>query len=233
MEEISNVDTRTIASYNKHFYLVRKHVCEYWYHIPEQDEFHKNWKESGLTINKITFTQLSQPALGWLKVCYDVDKHHSLHSLYRLAIGYFRGGERGEVVESYPSFPCKFGSHSKSLCFWFSLREVVFKLAGRPVGKTAAPIPREATQTPGYVRSQIWFGLGTHLGTVRPRYRTGVPLPSRCCILYIIFSINIRTEYFKHAAHSLFFSSKCRLFHNATFYSSCFIHILHTGCAKI
>ena len=41
-----------------------------------------------------SFLDLSQPALGWLKVCYDVDKHLSLPSLYgyRLAIGYFRGG---------------------------------------------------------------------------------------------------------------------------------------------
>ena len=30
------------------------------------------------------------------------------------------------------------------------------------------------------------------------------PLISRCCILYI-YSTNIRTEYFKHAAYSLFF----------------------------
>ena len=30
------------------------------------------------------------------------------------------------------------------------------------------------------------------------------PLTSRCCILYI-YSTNIRTEYFKHAAHSLVF----------------------------
>ena len=30
-----------------------------------------------------------------------------------------------------------------------------------------------------------------------------------------------------------FFSSKCRLFHNATFFGSCVIHILYTGCAKI
>jgi hypothetical protein len=52
---------------------------------------------------------------------------------------------------------------------------------------------------------------------------------------YIFFSTNIRvsTEYFKHAAHSPFFSSKCRLFHNATFFGSCIIHILHTRCAKI
>jgi hypothetical protein len=41
------------------------------------------------------------------------------------------------------------------------------------------------------------------------------------------------TEYFKHAAHSPFFSSKCRLFHNATFFGPYIIHILHTGCAKI
>jgi hypothetical protein len=59
-----------------------------------------------------------------------------------------------------------------------------------------------------------------------------IPLPSRCCILYI-FSTNISTEYFKHAAHSLFFSSKCHLFHNIPFFGSCIIHILRTGCAKI
>ena len=65
-------------------------------------------------------------------------------------------------------------------------------------------------------------------------YRTGLLLPSRCCILYIyIFPTNISTEYFKHVAHSPFFFSKCRLFHNATIFGSCIIHILHTGCAKI
>ena len=45
-------------------------------------------------------------------------------------------------------------------------------------------------------------------------------LTSRRCIVYI-YSTNISTEYFKHAAHSLFFSSsKCRLFHNATFFGA-------------
>ena len=39
---------------------------------------------------------------------------------------------------------------------------------------------------------------------MRPIYRTGTPLPSRHPILYI-FSTNIRTEYFKHAAYSPFF----------------------------
>ena len=34
--------------------------------------------------------------------------------------------------------------------------------------------------------------------------------------------------------HNLrFFSSKCRLFHNATLFGSCIIRILPTGCAKI
>jgi len=47
-----------------------------------------------------------------------------------------------------------------------------------------------------------------------------------------IFSTTISTEYFKHAAHSPFFSSNCRLFHNVTFFGSCIIHILHTGVLK-
>jgi hypothetical protein len=42
------------------------------------------------------------------------------------------------------------------------------------------------------------------------------PLTHRCCI-FLICSTDIRTEYFKHAALSVFSSSKCRLFHNATF----------------
>jgi hypothetical protein len=35
----------------------------------------------------------------------------------------------------------------------------------------------------------------------------------------------ISTEYFNHAAHYPFFSSKCRLFNNATFFGSCITHI--------
>ena len=58
-------------------------------------------------------------------------------------------------------------------------------------------------------------------------------LTSRRYILNIYLT-NILTEYFKHAAHSLFFfSSRCCLFHNAIFHGSCNIHILNTGCAKI
>ena len=58
-------------------------------------------------------------------------------------------------------------------------------------------------------------------------------LTSRPCILNI-YSTDILTEYFKHVAHSpFFFSSRCRLFHNAIFFGSCNIHILNTECAKI
>jgi hypothetical protein len=52
-------------------------------------------------------------------------------------------------------------------------------------------------------------------------------------IYFFLFSTNISTEYFKHAAHSPFFSSKCLLFHNATFFGSCIINILHTGVLKL
>ena len=56
---------------------------------------------------------------------------------------------------------------------------------------------------------------------------------SRRCILSI-YSTNILTEYFKHAAHSLFFPpSRCLLFQNAIYFGSFNIHILYTGCAKI
>ena len=70
--------------------------------------------------------------------------------------------------ESCPSFRCKFVGRSPLLCFGVSLREVVFKLVGRPVGETAASIPRGASQTPGYLKELklvwfglVWFGLGT------------------------------------------------------------------------
>ena len=57
-------------------------------------------------------------------------------------------------------------------------------------------------------------------------------LTSRRCILNI-YSTNTLTEYFKQAAHSpFFFSSRCCLFHNATSFGSCNIHILNTVCAK-
>jgi len=45
----------------------------------------------------------------------------------------------------------------------------------------------------------------------------------------VFFSRNVSTEYFKHVAHSPFLSSKCRLFHNVTFFGSCIIYIYIQG----
>ena len=58
-------------------------------------------------------------------------------------------------------------------------------------------------------------------------------LTSRRCILNI-YSTNILTEYFKHAAHSPFYSLQDAVyFIMLSFVGSCNIHILNTGCAKI
>jgi hypothetical protein len=52
---------------------------------------------------------------------------------------------------------------------------------------------------------------------------------------YIFLTTNISTEYFKHSAHSPFFSSKCRLFHHATVFVpvlfTCYIEfVLKSKC---
>jgi hypothetical protein len=93
---------------------------------------------------------LSQPALGWLKVCYDVDKHLSLPSSFgcQLVFGYFRGGERRRD-ESYPSFRCKFGGRSLLLCFWFSLRGVVLSWLTGQWGRLQPRFPVELRRRQG------------------------------------------------------------------------------------
>ena len=59
------------------------------------------------------------------------------------------------------------------------------------------------------------------------------PLTSRCCILYI-YSTNIGTEYFKHAANSPFFPlQNVVYFIMLPFFGFCVTHILYTECAKI
>jgi hypothetical protein len=68
---------------------------------------------------------------------------------------------------------------------------------------------------------------------VRPIYRTGTPLPSKHPILYI-FLTNICTEFFKNAAHTLFFPLQNAVYViMPPFFDTCIIRILHTGCAKI
>ena len=60
-----------------------------------------------------------------------------------------------------------------------------------------------------------------------------VPLTSRCCIFFI-YSTNIRPEYFKHAAYSLFFPLQNAVyFVMLPFFGSRIIHILYTECAQI
>jgi hypothetical protein len=49
---------------------------------------------------------------------------------------------------------------------------------------------------------------------------------------YIFFQQIYVQNFFKHAAHCVFSTSKCLLFHNATFFGSCIIRILHTGVLK-
>jgi hypothetical protein len=75
----------------------------------------------------------------------------------------------------------------------------------------------------------------THINRLTPNgHFSGRTAPLTYMMLhFLIYSTNIRTEYFKHAAHSPFFSSsKCRLFRNATFFGSCIIHIVYTGVLK-
>jgi hypothetical protein len=58
------------------------------------------------------------------------------------------------------------------------------------------------------------------------------PLTYRCSIVLFIqqlYVLNILNK----LTLSVFSSSKCRLFHNATIFGSCIIHILYTGWAKI
>ena len=51
---------------------------------------------------------------------------------------------------------------------------------------------------------------------------------------FFIYSTNIPTEYFKHAAHSPFFPLQNAVyFIMLPFFGSCIIHILNTGCTKI
>ena len=102
----------------------------------------------------------------------------------------------------------------------------------------------EGVERPGMADNQAWrrgctcivftvFGTLTFRNRASYIYRTGTPLPSKHPILYFFRQIYVLI-FFKYAAHSpFFFFSNCRLFHNATFFGSCIIHILHTGCAKI
>ena len=66
---------------------------------------------------------------------------------------------------------------------------------------------------------------------MHPIYRMGVKFPSRFPILYLFNKYPYRI-FQTCCIISIFFSSKCRLFHNATLFGFCITHILNTGCAK-
>ena len=62
-------------------------------------------------------------------------------------------------------------------------------------------------------------------------YRTGVKLPFRCPILYL-FNKYPYWMFLTCCIISIFSSSKCHLFHNATLFGFCITHILNTGVLK-
>ena len=104
---------------------------------------------------------VSQPALGWLKVCYDVDKHLSLPSLYgyRLATVYFRYGERGG--ESFRSFRCKFVGRSVLLCFGFLYEKSSLSWLAGQWGDCSLDPPWSYADARVFKGAKIGFGLGT------------------------------------------------------------------------
>ena len=66
---------------------------------------------------------------------------------------------------------------------------------------------------------------------MRPIYRKGVKLPSRCPILYLLNKYPYWI-FQTCCIISIFVSLKCRLFHNATLFGFCITHILNTGVLK-
>jgi len=88
--------------------------------------------------------------------------------------------------------------------------------------------------TVGLIKKQdIYRSVELTFKNLAPYIQDGRTTTLQMLHFMYFFSTNISTEYFKHAAHSPFFSSKCRLFYIATLFGSCIIYILHTRCAQI
>ena len=82
-------------------------------------------------------------------------------------------------------------------------------------------------------RSTLDMGVLGYIGIVQHKEHSpevlSIPPGTSCIFIQQIYVLNIL-----NMLHNLrFFSSKYSLFHNATFFGSCIIHILNTGCAKI
>jgi len=81
-----------------------------------------------------------------------------------------RGGEGGGGVSCIRAFAVSLGGHILLLCFWFSLREVVFKLFGRPVGKDCSLDPpwsyadAQVISLVWGLQNSVWILLFWHTG---------------------------------------------------------------------
>ena len=81
-------------------------------------------------------------------------------------------------------------------------------------------------------RSTLDIGVLGYNGTVQHKEYSpevlSIPPVTPCIVIQQLFVLNILI-----VLHNLrFFSSKCRLYHNATYFGSCIINILNTGVLK-
>ena len=74
-----------------------------------------------------------------------------------------------------------------------------------------------------------------HINLLTPNANySGRTAPLTSKVAFYIFIQQIQVLNILNVVYTLrFFSSKCSLFHNSNLFSSCIIHILYTGCAKI
>jgi len=83
-------------------------------------------------------------------------------------------------------------------------------------------------------RKQILPAVGTRCADhVTPLYPQKLALTSPTGGGRSVSIVRVRTKATEFYILSVFFSSKCSLFHNSNVFESCIIHILYTGCAKI
>jgi hypothetical protein len=97
--------------------------------------------------------------------------------------------------------------------------------------RTAQKERIETNQMDGLLALDVCLTFRNHASYIYDGQTTTLQTPN---YIYIFFSRNIRTEFFKHAAHSAFFPLQNAIyFIMLPFFGSCIIHILHKECAKI
>jgi hypothetical protein len=143
------------------------------------------------------------------------------------------------IIEAHSSLSNAFVLHRfKPIFLRSSSTSFIYLSLGRPLPLLPSNFPSKIFFTdlvsfilitcPSHSNLRIFINHLTPNGHFSGRT---APLTYRCFIFFI-YSTNIRTEYFKHAAHTPFFSSSKCPFYNATFFGSCIIHILYTGVLK-